>query len=141
MILLDTNVVSEPLRPQPDPRVLTWLDSQAVETLYLSTISLSELLLGAGNLPPGRRRSILVTALNGQIASLFGGRIVSFDIAAAEAYAQLVIHARRRGYAISVTDGQIAAVAASRSLRVATGDETPFQNTGLTVINPWKAGS
>jgi hypothetical protein len=139
MILLDTNVVSEPLRPQPDPRVLIWLDGQAVETLYLSTISLSELLLGLGNLPLGKRRSVLTTALKRQIASLFGGRIIAFDIAAAEAYAELVIRARRQGYAISVTDGQIAAVAASRSLRVATRDEMPFQQAGLTIINPWKA--
>jgi hypothetical protein len=82
---------------------------------------------------------VLTTALKRQIASLFGGRIIAFDIAAAEAYAELVIRARRQGYAISVTDGQIAAVAASRSLRVATRDEMPFQQAGLTIINPWKA--
>jgi toxin FitB len=140
MILLDTNVVSEPLRPQPDRRVLAWLDSQAVETLYLSTISLSELLLGVANLPQGKRRITLTTALSGQIASLFANRIVSFDMAAAEAYVQLVIRARRQGYAISVTDGQIAAVAASRSFDVATRDELPFQKAGVMVINPWKAG-
>lgn len=138
MILLDTNLVSEPLRPAPDPRVLAWLDAQSVETLYLSTISLSELLLGVEVLPPGRRRSTLVTALRAQIAGLFGPRIVAFDAEAAEACAQLTARARSRGLAISVADAQIAAIAATRSLIVATRDEAPFRAAGLRVINPWK---
>jgi predicted nucleic acid-binding protein len=137
MILLDTNVISEPMRRRPDPRVQDWLDAQAIETLYLATTSLSELLLGIESLPIGRRRKALADALGEQIASLFVDRILPFDIAAAEAYAKVVIRARGQGQAISVADGQIAAIAASRNLRVASRDETPFRAAGLTVINPW----
>jgi toxin FitB len=137
MILLDTNVVSEPMRQRPNPRVQDWLDAQAIETLYLSTISLSELLLGIEGLPTGKRRRALAAALGEQIASLFESRIIPFDVAAAEAYAKVVTHARRQGYAISVGDGQIAAIAASRNLKVACRDGTPFHAAGLAVINPW----
>jgi predicted nucleic acid-binding protein len=137
MILLDTNVVSEPLKQRPDPQVVDWLDAQAVETLFLSTISLSELLLGIDSLPAGRRRQALALALGQQIESLFAGRIVPFDIAAAEAYANAVTRARGNGYAISVADGQIAAIAAARDYTVASRDEAPFRAAGVAVINPW----
>ena len=139
MILLDTNVVSEPIRRHPDRRVLDWLDAQAIETLYFSTISLAELLLGVENLPVGRRRSALADALERQITDLLGDRIVAFDIAAAEAYAKVVARARGHGHAISVADGQIAGVAAANKLRVASRDELPFHAAGLVVINPWTA--
>lgn len=139
MILLDTNVVSEPLRPRPDARALDWLDAQAAETLYLSAVSLSELLLGIENLPTGKRRAALAAALGRQIAMLFGDRILSFDIAAAEAYPKVVTQARRRGHAISVADGQIAGIAAAHGFAVASRDERPFLAAGLPVINPWNA--
>jgi toxin FitB len=139
MILLDTNVVSEPMRQRPDRRVQNWLDAQALETLYLTTISLSELLLGIESLPIGKRRRALGAALGEQIVSLFEDRIIPFDIAAAEAYAKLVVLARRAGYAISVADGQIAAIAASRNLTIASRDEAPFRAAGLAVTNPWTA--
>jgi toxin FitB len=139
MILLDTNVVSEPMRQRPNRSVQDWLDAQAVETLYFSAISLSELLLGIESLPAGKRRRVLAAALGQQIASLFGERIIPFDIAAAEAYARVVTLARRNGYAISIADGQIAAIAAARNLTIASRDEAPFQAAGLVVINPWTA--
>ena len=138
MILLDTNVVSEPLRPRPDRRARDWLDAQAAETLYLSTISLSELLLGIENLPAGRRRAALVAAVGQQIVALFGDRILSFDIEAAQAYAKIVTQSRRKGHPISVGDGQIAAIAMARGFTVATRDEMPFVAAGLPVINPWQ---
>ena len=136
MILLDTNVVSEPIRRHPDSRVLDWLDGQVIETLYLSTVSLGELLSGVENLPAGRRRTALA-ALERQIADLFDDRIISFDIAAAQVYAKAVARARSQGHTISIADGQIAGIATSRNLRVASCDETPFRAAGLTVINPW----
>jgi toxin FitB len=139
MILLDTNVVSEPMRQRPNRSVQDWLDAQAIETLYFSAISLSELLLGIESLPAGKRRRVLAAALGQQIASLFGERIIPFDIAAAEAYARVVTLARRNGYAISIADGQIAAIAAARNLTIASRDEAPFQAAGLVVINPWTA--
>jgi len=138
MILLDTNVVSEPIRRHPDSRVLDWLDAQVIETLYFSTISLAELLLGVENLPIGRRRTALAAALEQQIAELFGDRIIPFDIPAAEAYAKVVARARSQGQAISIADGQIAGVAAANKLRVASRDEQRFHAAGLVVINPWK---
>ena len=109
-------------------------------SLYLSTISLSELLLGIESLPIGKRRSALAAALGRQIVSLFEDRIIPFDIAAAEAYAKVVMLARRKGHVISVADGQIAAIAASRNLKIASRDEAPFQSAGLVVINPWTVG-
>jgi hypothetical protein len=139
MILLDTNVVSEPMRQRPDRRVQDWLDAQTVETLYLSTVSLSELLLGIESLPIGKRRRALAAALGRQIVSLFEDRIIPFDMAAAEAYAKLVIFARRNGYAISVADGQIAAIAASHNLKIASRDEAPFHAAGIAVVNPWNS--
>jgi len=137
VILLDTNVVSEPIRRHPDSRVLDWLDAQVIESLYLSTVSLAELLLGVEGLPVGRRRTALAAALERQIADLFGDRVIAFDIAAAEAYAKVVDQARRQGQTISIADGQIAGIAAARDFRVASRDETPFRAAGLTVINPW----
>lgn len=137
MILLDTNVVSEAMRSKPDPTVLAWLDAQAVETLNLSTVSLAELLLGIESLPVGKRREALAASLAEQIIALFGKRIVPFDVNAAQAYPKIVMRARRHGHPITVTDAQIAAIAASRNFSVATRDETPFQAAGVSVINPW----
>lgn len=141
MILLDTNVVSEPMRPRPDPGVLGWLDAQVAETLYLSTVSLAELLLGVESLPAGKRRKALAAALDEQIVALFGGRMAPFDAPAAESYPGVVMRARRRGHLISVADAQIAAIAASRRFSVATRDAAPFQAAGISVIDPWSAGS
>jgi len=137
VILLDTNVVSEPMRLKPDRNVLRWLDAQAAESLYLSTISLAELLLGIENLPPSKRRKVLAAALDEQIVTLFGERIVAFDTRAAETYARIVMRARRHGHPIAVADAQIAAIAASREFSVATRDEVPFRASGIPVMNPW----
>ena len=139
MILLDTNVVSEPMRPKPDQKVLAWLDAQAAESLYVATVSLAELLLGIESLPAGKRRKALAAALHEQVIALFGERIVTFDLGAAETYAQIVTRARRHGHPIAVADAQIAAIAASRQFTVATRDEAPFQAAGVPVINPWTA--
>lgn len=139
MILLDTNVVSEPMRPNPDRKVLAWLDAQAAESLYLATVSLAELRLGIESLPAGKRRKALASALHEQVIALFGERIVPFDLGAAETYAQVVTRARRHGHPIAVADAQIAAIAASRQFTVATRDEAPFQAAGVPVINPWTA--
>lgn len=125
------------MRPKPDPRVLEWLDRQAAESLYLSTVNLAELLLGIASLPAGKRRKALAAALDEQVIALFGERIVAFDARAAEAYARIVPRARQQGYPISVVDAQIAAIAASRKFSVATRDAAPFQAAGVPVINPW----
>ncbi len=137
MILLDTNVVSEPLKLSGDPGVLSWMDAQIIETLYLSTISLAELRFGIAALAPGKRRDTLHASFEQRILPLFVGRILSFDAAAAEAYAVLRAHARAQGHAIAPADGYIAATAISHGLMVATRDTAPFKAAGLNVINPW----
>jgi len=137
MILLDTNVVSEPLKLNGDPGVLNWMDAQIIETLYLSTISLAELRFGIAALAPGKRRDTLHASFEQRILPLFEGRILSFDAAAAEAYAVLRAHARAQGDAIAPADGYIAATAISHGLMVATRDTAPFKAAGLNVINPW----
>jgi toxin FitB len=137
MILLDTNVVSEPLKLTGDVSVLTWIDAQIIETLYLSTISLAELRFGIAALAPGKRRDMLHTSLEQRILPLFVGRILPFDAAASQAYAVLRARARAQGKAIAPADGYIAATASCHDLIIATRDTGPFEAAGLAVINPW----
>ena len=138
MIILDTNVVSEPMKPNANPAVQTWLDRQLAETLYLTATSLSELLVGIEILPEGNRRKGLDAALGELLIQLFGVRILPFDSQAATAYAPLVSRARTSGSIISVADGQIAAIATAHKFIVATRDTTPFVAAGVPVINPWE---
>lgn len=137
MILLDTNVISEPLKLSGDAGVLNWIDAQSIETLYLSAISLAELRFGIAALPPGKRRETLHTSIEQRILPLFVGRILPFDTATSEAYAELRARARAQGQAIAPADGYIAATAKTHGLMVATRDTGPFEAAGLTVINPW----
>lgn len=139
MILLDTNVISEPLRLTGDAGVLAWIDAQSIETLYLSAISLAELRFGIAALAPGKRRETLHSSFEQRILPLFVGRILPFDAAASEAYAVLRARARTQGNAIAPADGYIAATASCHALMVATRDTGPFEAVGLTVINPWNA--
>jgi toxin FitB len=141
VIVLDTNVVSEPIKPNGHPAVRAWLDQQVAETLYLTTTSLSELLLGVEILPDGRRKAGLAQALDELIQRLFESRILSFDQEAARAFAPAVARARSAGRAISVADGQIAAVAIQHGFTIATRDVEPFVAAGVPVINPWESQS
>jgi toxin FitB len=137
MILLDTNVVSEPVRAAGNPKVLAWLDEQILETLYLSTISLAELRFGIAAMPEGKRREALHASLEKRILPLFAGRILAFDDPASQSYAALRARARASGQAIAPADGYIAAIAATHGLAVATRDTAPFEAAGLAVFNPW----
>jgi toxin FitB len=137
MIILDTNVLSEPMKSGANPTVAAWLDRQDIETLYLTTINLAELLLGVEILPLSRRRSALEARLT-QIINLFAGsRILPFDASAARLFAVLVARASSAGHTISFADGQIAAIAAAHGFTVATRDAAPFIAAGVPVINPW----
>ena len=138
MIILDTNVVTEPMRANGNPAVQAWLDRQAAESLYLTATSLSELLVGIEILPPGRRRQELSTALRELLLDLFGTRILPFDQQAASLYASVVGKARANGRAISVADGQIAAIGSLHRFTIATRDTSPFIAAGVPVINPWE---
>jgi hypothetical protein len=138
MIVLDTNVVSEPMKPRRNPDVLAWIDQQPAETLFLTTTSLAELLVGIERLPVGRRRDGLAAALDDFLAGLFGPRILPFDREAAAAYATLSVRARAAGRTIPLADGQIAAIAAVHGFAVATRDIAPFVAAGVSVIDPWE---
>ena len=138
MILLDTNVISEPWKPLPDPRVLAWIDAQVIETLFLSAVTIAELRFGIGVMPAGRRRSVLHERLEQEVLPLFAGRVLSFDLAASQSYAELMVRARSEGRAIGKADGYIAAIAASRGYTVASRDVSPFEAAGVRVLNPWE---
>lgn len=139
MILLDTNVVSEPLRHVPEPRVIEWIDAQPMETLFLSAITVAELRAGVALLPAGKRRSALQENLETRVLPLFASRVLPFDLACTRAYAALIAKARSAGLAIATADGHIAAIAAANGFIVATRDTAPFEAAGATVINPWQA--
>jgi predicted nucleic acid-binding protein len=117
---------------------LRWLDNQAAESLYLSTVSLAELLSGVAALPAGRRRSALASGLTSLLDKLFAGRILPFDTAAATRFPQIVMAARKRGTTISFADAQIATIAAEHGFSVATRDTDPFLAAGIPVLDPWK---
>jgi predicted nucleic acid-binding protein len=137
MILLDTNVVSEPLRQAPEARVVEWIDAQLLETLYLSAITVAELRAGVALLPSGKRRSGLHESLEKRVLPLFTGRVLPFDQGCTQAYAKLMARARKTGLAIAAADGYIAAIAATHGFAVATRDTRPFEAAGASVINPW----
>ncbi len=137
MILLDTNVVSEPLRPAPDARVVAWIDAQPLETLFLSAITVAELRAGAALLPAGKRRTGLQESLEMRVLPLFAGRVLPFDLGCTRAYAELMAKARASGLAIASADGYIAAIAAANGLAVASRDTGPFEAAGAAVFNPW----
>jgi predicted nucleic acid-binding protein len=139
MIVLDTNVISELWKIEPDSNVLAWIDAQMVETLYLSTITIAELRFGLASMPDGKRRTIYQDRLEREVLPAFTGRILSFDLDASQAYAQLMARAKQAGKAIGKADGYIAAVAAARGLTVATRDTSPFEAAGINVINPWNS--
>ncbi len=138
MIVLDTNVVSEAMKPSGDAVVRAWLNAQSAETLYLSSVTLAELLFGIGCLPAGRRKDALAGTLEG-LLELFGRRILPFDADAARRYADIAVRARAVGKAFPVADGFMAATAATHGFMVATRDTGPFDAAGLAVINPWTA--
>jgi toxin FitB len=138
MILLDTNVVFEAMKPEPAPAVRRWLDEQTAETLYLSSITVAELLFGVGALPNGRRRERLAAACEGML-ELFADRILPFDINAARRYCDLAVKAHAVGRGFPTPDGYIAAIAASHEFVVASRDVSAFAAVGLTVIDPWTA--
>ena len=139
MILLDTNVVSEPLRRTPDVRVIAWIDAQPLETLFLSAITVAELRAGVALLPTGKRQRDLLQNLEKRVLPLFTGRVLPFDLGRTQAYAQLMTKARTSGLAVATADGYIAAIARANDLTVATRDTAPFEAAGAAVINPWHA--
>ena len=138
MIVLDTNVVSEAMKPEPNQSVRAWLNDQAAVTLYLSSVTLAELLFGIAALPTGKRKDMLTQALDA-LMGLFRDRVLPFDTDAARRYAELAVMAKTSGKGFPTPDGYIAAIAASRGFIVASRDTAPFEAAGVPTINPWSA--
>jgi predicted nucleic acid-binding protein len=138
-VLLDTNVLSELLRIAPDPQVLQWVQAQQPNSLYVSAITQAEMLLGARRLPAGKRRQQLEQALDAMFREDFAGRALAFDSACAEHFAHIVAARRRSGAPISQFDGQIAAIALTHRLGLATRNVADLAGCGVAVTNPWQA--
>jgi hypothetical protein len=136
--LLDTKVVSEPLRPAPDLRVIEWIDAQPLESLFLSAISVAELRSGVALLPAGRRRTNLHDSLETRVLPLFAGRVLPFDLGCTQAFATLMAQARASGIAVATAVACIAAIAMANRMTVAMRDTGPFVAAGATVIDPWQ---
>ncbi|KGE05168.1 type II toxin-antitoxin system VapC family toxin [Pseudohaliea rubra] len=139
MILIDTNVISDLMRPDPAPAVLAWFGAHKASALYLSAVGEGELRRGAVILPPGRRRRQLLDAIDAMIAEDFAGRVVPFDSAAAAAFAEVFAARQKAGRPISFPDCQIAATARAHGAALATRNVTNFEGCGIPVIDPWQA--
>ncbi|HEY5878094.1 MAG TPA: type II toxin-antitoxin system VapC family toxin [Nakamurella sp.] len=139
MIVLDTNVISEAMRPRPDPAAMSWLNGQDAQSLNLSSVTLAELLFGIGALPAGAGKDRLSRSLDALLA-LFPGRILPLDADAARRYAHMAVVARSSGRPLPMADGYIAAIAAARGFAVATRNIEHFQGTGVELIDPWQNG-
>ena len=139
MIVLDTNVVSELMRPSPADRVIAWISRQFARILSLSTISEAKLRYGIESLPPGNSRERLRSEIEGMLREDFAGRILPFDQAAAQAYAAIAAARTAAGQPINYPDCQIAAIARAAGAAVATRDISVFQGCGVDVIDPWAA--
>jgi len=137
MIVLDTNVLSEVMRIMPDVMVQNWMNQQHSETLYITSVTLAEILFGIAILPTGKRKNMLLGPLKG-LLKIFEGRILSFDDTAARCYAELAIKAKSAGKGFPLPDGYIAAIAVAHHFMVASRDMAPFQAAGVNVVNPWE---
>jgi predicted nucleic acid-binding protein len=140
MILLDTNVVSEAMRPVPEPRVIAWLDSLPAPDIWISAATVAEIQLGLALLPKGKRRNALFEMAEQMFQEGFSGRCLPFDFEAAKAYALIVAERNRQGNPVSVEDAQIAAIARTGGLTLATRNIKDFAGIpGLDTVNPWTA--
>lgn len=136
MILLDTNVISELSKPQPNANVLRWLDVNEREGTWTSAITVAELRTGLADLPDGQRKVALVQLIN-ELLQRFGRSPVAFDALAAEDYAVIVTTRKKRGRPIGILDAQIAAIAVGHALTLATMNAKDFEGIdGLTVVDP-----
>ena len=137
MIVLDTNVLAEALRPLPSPIVLRWLAAQEPSSVFTTSVTQAEVLYGIETLPPGKRRTRLLAAVEKMFAEEFEGRILPFDEDSARAFAGIVAARDAAGRPISQFDAMIAAIARSHRAAVATHNTADFQHCGIDLINPW----
>ncbi len=139
MLVLDTNVLSEVLKPEPNARVQTWLQAQPPASVFTTAITQAEILYGIALLPKGRRQAALLTAAVLMFEEEFRGRVLPFDAEAASIYATLAAGRRQGGQPVSFADAQIAAITQSRGGRLATRNVRDFADCGVEIINPWDA--
>ena len=138
MFIVDTNVLSEGSRPRPSAKVLDWLAEQPRALLFTTTICEAELRLGLALLPAGKRRSSLEEATRRLFSELFEGHVLTFDRAAASAYAIISAERRRLGRSIATLDAQIAAIARAHGASVATRNVADLTDCGIDVVDPWQ---
>lgn len=137
MILIDTNIISEMMKPAPDPKVITWIDQQNIMRLFISTITIAELAYGINVLPEGNRRNYLEKAFNSVVREAFEYRIFTFDEVAAHQYGIIMSKRKTIGKPMSMADGQIAAIARVHNCTVATRNIDDFSNSEVDLINPF----
>jgi toxin FitB len=138
LIVLDTNVVSEMMRPAPDATVLNWLNAQVADELWLNSVVVSELLFGIARLPGGARKRQLADTFAAMLSEDFVGRILSFDLEAAVIYAELVAVREAKGRPVAMADAQIAAICLAHGAKLATRNTKHFEGLGLVLVNPWE---
>ncbi|TVR66193.1 MAG: type II toxin-antitoxin system VapC family toxin [Spirochaetaceae bacterium] len=137
MIVLDTNVLSEIMKPNPDTHVLSWVDSVPPRDIAITAITVAEILYGIGRLPDGSRLRKLMSAAAAVFKEDFTDRVLEFDADAAVEYAALVVEREAAGLSIPMADAQIAAVCRVQACTLATRNVRDFQGTGVTTVNPW----
>ncbi len=138
MIILDTNVVSEMMRPIPQPVVLTWFAAQAAEDVNITSVTMAEILFGIELLPAGKRRNAVQVGAN-RTFGVFAGHILPFDERAAHAFSLIASSRRQKGRPMSEFDAQIAAIARANSAILATRNTDDFEHCGVKLINPWQS--
>ena len=139
MIVLDTNVVSELMRRAPNPVVEKWVADRAAAALFLTAVGEAELRFGIAIMPAGRRRDALESEVETMLSEDFADRVLPFDSKAARVYAEIAAACRSAGRPVAQSDGQIAAIARSRGMAVATRNVRHFADMGVNLIDPWSA--
>jgi predicted nucleic acid-binding protein len=137
--LLDTNCISDLVRPEPEPRVLEWMEATDEAMLYLSVLTVGEIRKGLAGLTQDKRRTHLETWLEVELQARFGGRIMPIDAAIVDRWGLIAAEAKRKGKALSVIDGLLAATALHHNLTVVSRNVSDFMNTQVQVLNPWQA--
>ena len=137
MLVLDTNVASELMRPEPASEVADWISERDATEMFLTAVSEAELLYGIAIIPAGRRRDMLAAAMTRWFGLGFSERILPFDSSAARAYAEIASEKRLAGRPIGEADCQIAAISRSRGAVLVTRNVRDFEGTGVNVVNPW----
>ncbi|WP_420438515.1 PIN domain-containing protein [Candidatus Poriferisodalis sp.] len=140
MFVLDTNVVSELIRPTPEPSVTAWVAGHASSSLFLTAVNEAEIRFGVAIMKVGARREAVSAAIDALVREDFAGRILPFDSDAAVAYATLAARRRAAGRPVAQADAQIAAIAAVNAMAVVTRNTADFVDTGVDIVNPWPAG-